>query len=414
MYAQGKDGGAEAASQLQTELQLQLKQLYPDSHVSSWNIVVNVVLNMQGLGQKLHACGIINNPNELTAFGRSFGLAQPLFNFIDVGSGKERADHKIRETLRLFLPIPQCKHIFFGPCHDNGYLPVLEPFKRDPSTSSRITLVETTPPETGFIALGFPRVKFPKVFRDTNLPSRPAPMTSPTPMSLPVRAASAIQTPTQAFVPQSAAGATNTMKTTSPAPVTNDPTASSTWATVGKNTGPKSIDIAPKKVVQKRSVVLNVDDERLDAPLPRADPGAEKRFLARTKESGKCCNSYHLTGHCGAAEYCDYSHGERLSPGEILVLKHKARSITCQARFNCRDVDCTFGHHCKFGGKGCFADNCWFSDTHYMDLVSLAFNVQNPQIHVQHLTQAYQEPAKRVYEDGTEEWLMSYLEKVRK
>ena len=46
-----------------------------------------------------------------------------MFSFIDVGSGKERADHKIRETLRLFLPIAQCKHVFFGPCHDNGYLP---------------------------------------------------------------------------------------------------------------------------------------------------------------------------------------------------------------------------------------------------------------------------------------------------
>jgi hypothetical protein len=50
-------------------------------------------------------------------------------------------------------------------------------------------------------------------------------------------------------------------------------------------------------------------------------------------------------------------------------LKHKARSITCASRQRCRDVDCTFGHHCKFGGKGCFADNCWFSDSHYMDLV---------------------------------------------
>lgn len=331
---------------------------------------------MQGLGQKLHACGIINNPNELAAFGRSFGLAQPLFNFIDVGSGKERADHKIRETLRLFLPIPQCKHIFFGPCHDNGYLPVLEPFKRDPATSSRITLVETTPPEPGFIALGFPRVKFPKVFRDTNLPNRPSPsaMTSPVPMSLPVRTAP----PTAPqFIPQSTAGAPITTKPTSPAPVTGDPNAPNTWATVGKTAGPKSIDIAPKKAVQKRSVVLNVDDERLDAPLPRADPGAEKRFLARTKEVGKCCNSYHLTGHCGAGEYCDYSHGERLTPGEVLVLKHKARSITCQARHMCRDVDCTFGHHCKFGGKGCFADNCWFSDTHYMDLVSILLSPTN-------------------------------------
>lgn len=370
MYAQGKDGGAEAASQLHAELKDQLKQMYPDQHVANWNVVVNVVLNMQGLGQKLHACGIINNPNELSAFGRAFGLAAPLFNFIDVGSGKERADHKVRETLRLFLPMPQCKHIFFGPCHDNGYLPVLEPYKRDPTTSSRITFIETTPAEPGFVALGFPRIKLPKIFRDTNLPNRPVAISSPPPMSLPVRTSSAMQAAVTSSAPQAMGGANNLTKTISPAPAMGDPNAASSWATVGKGPGPKSIDIAPKKTVQRRHVVLNVDDERLDAPLPRADPGAEKRFLARTKESGKCCNSYHLTGYCAAAEYCDYLHGERLSPGEILVLKHKARSITCAARQRCRDVDCTFGHHCKFGGKGCFADNCWFSDTHYMDLVS--------------------------------------------
>jgi hypothetical protein len=416
LYAQGKDGGADAASQLFAELKDQLKQMYPEAHVANWNIVVNVVLNMQGLGQKLHACGIISNPNELSAFGRAFGLAHPLFNFIDVGSGKERADHKIRETLRLFMPMPQCKHIFFGPCHDNGYLPVLEPFKRDPTTSSRITLVETTPAEPGFVALGFPRVKFPKIFRDTNLPNRPIAMTSPVPMSLPVRTSSAtMQVAAIAFSPQSTSGANNVpkpMKHTSPSPVASDANgANSSWATVGKTAGPKNIDIAPKKTVQRRCVVLNVDDERLDAPLPRGDPGAEKRFFGRTKESGKLCNSYHLTGHCPAAEYCDYHHGERLSPGEVLVLKHKARSITCASRQRCRDIDCTFGHHCKFGGKGCFADNCWFSDTHYMDLVSIA---HSSSLALLDCLTIEQEPAKRVYEDGTEEWLSSYLDKVRK
>lgn len=346
--------------------------------MSSWSIVVNVVLNLQGLGQKLHACGIINNPNELSAFGRAFGLAHPLFNFIDVGSGKERADHKIRETMRLFLPMSQCKHIFFGPCHDNGYLPVLEPFKRDRTTSSRITLVETTPAEPGFGALGFNRVKFPKVFRDTHLPSRSltAPMPNQAPMTMPIRPANNMQMSASALVPHVTAGANNTSKPTSPSSSTTDSQAANTWATVGKNsTGPKNIDIAPIKKTIRRNVVVNVDDERLDPPLPRADPGAEKRFLARTKESGKCCNLYHLTGQCPTGEYCDYSHGERLSPGEILVLKHKARSINCPGRHQCRDVDCTFGHHCKFGGKGCYADNCWFSDTHYMDLVSVVASV---------------------------------------
>lgn len=346
--------------------------MYPESSASDWNIVVNIVLNLQGLGAKLQACGIINNPNELQAFGRAFGLTHPLFNFIDVGSGKERADHKIRETLRLFLPMPQCKHIFFGPCHDNGYLPVLEPFKRDRTTSSRISLVETTPAEPGFVALGFNRVKFPRVFRDTNLPSRQSstPAFSPPAMSLPVRTNTNKQNAASAYVPPSTGGTMNSSKPTSPAPSTD----ASTWATVGKGTGPKNIDIAPKKATTRRHVVLNVDDERLDPPLPRPDPGAEKRYLTRIKEQGKCCNSYHLTGQCASGEYCDYIHGERLSPGELLVLKHKARSITCPAKYMCREVDCTFGHHCKFGGKGCFADNCWFSDTHYMDLVSHCVN----------------------------------------
>ena len=61
---------------------------------------------------------------NLAEFGRGFGAARPLFNFIDVGRGKERADHKIRESLRLYLPNAQCRHVFFGPCHDNGYLNV--------------------------------------------------------------------------------------------------------------------------------------------------------------------------------------------------------------------------------------------------------------------------------------------------
>ncbi|KAL0764043.1 hypothetical protein CaCOL14_013370 [Colletotrichum acutatum] len=56
-------------------------------------------------------------------FGRGFGRvwrAQPLFSFIDVGTGKESADHKIREMLCIMVRIGQCKLVFSGPCHDNG------------------------------------------------------------------------------------------------------------------------------------------------------------------------------------------------------------------------------------------------------------------------------------------------------
>lgn len=51
---------------------------------------------MEGLSHKLRALGVLKNPNEMAPFARAFGLNQPLFNFIDVGSGKERADYKVR------------------------------------------------------------------------------------------------------------------------------------------------------------------------------------------------------------------------------------------------------------------------------------------------------------------------------
>ena len=288
LYAMGKDGGAEAAHQLHAEIKTNLKATYPDANVDDWSLLIQVVLNLQGLAVKLQACGIVMNPNEVLAFGRAFGLAQPLFNFIDAGAGKERADHKIRETLRLYLPNAQCKHVFFAPCHDNGYLVVLERYKRD--YASRLTLIETRPAEPGFLELGLRTVRFPRIFRTDNLPSKPTGLPYPVPIAPAMRSNSAVQMhPNSApFVPQSA----------SPAP-SSDSAASSTWATVGKSgTTSKTINIASKKASARRYVLLNVDDERVDPELPRSDPGAEKRFTDRLKTIGKYCNNYHLTGKC--------------------------------------------------------------------------------------------------------------------
>lgn len=100
----GKDGGSDAAHQLHSEIKNYLKSTYPNASVDDWNIVVQVVLNLQGLTNKLLACGIVTNPNEVYAFARAFALAQPLFSFIDVGVGKERAVRKpMIETTHTWL-----------------------------------------------------------------------------------------------------------------------------------------------------------------------------------------------------------------------------------------------------------------------------------------------------------------------
>ncbi|CAK4028750.1 hypothetical protein AC579_6757 [Lecanosticta acicola] len=382
LYSMGKDGGAEAAQKLYVGLREHLQSIYPDANVSDWNIVVQVVLNLQGLATKLQSCGLISNPNELLAFGRAFGLAQPLFSFVDVGGGKERADHKIRETLRLYLPISQCKHVFFGPCHDNGYLPVLEPYRRDSSMASRLTLIETRPAEGGFIELGLRRMRLPVVFRSENLPAARS-VVSPAPLATPVRTPSGIEpTPLVPQFPKAASPAPSTASTHSAAN-------SASWAAIGKNGGAgKNFDIAPRKTPVRRFILLNGYGDRLDEKLPKPDGGAETRFAKRVEANGKYCNNYYLTGRCEAGEYCDYIHGEKLTPGEMLVLKHKSTTRNCPDRSTCRDFDCTFGHHCKFGNN-CYFDRCHFEGTHNMDL----------------------EPARKLYEDGSEEWIGGYLQK---
>lgn len=183
------------------------------------------------------------------------------------------------------------------------------------------------------------------------------------------------------------------LTSTSPAPSASSqaPSASS-WATIGKGTTGKSFDVSSRPAPKKRYLLLNAYDERLDPDLPKADGRAWERFTDLTQTKGRnFCNSHHLGDKCESGEYCEYLHGPKLTNGELLVLKNKARSIYCANKSYCRDIDCYLGHHCKFGNT-CSTSKCRFGDTHNVDL----------------------EPARRYYEDGSEEWLPQFLEKHTK
>lgn len=124
---------------------------------------------MDGLAKTLHARGILSNWTELQKFASGFGRANSLFSFIDVGYGKDKADHKCREMLKVMLHVSSCRHVLFGPCADNGYLTLLEEYKHDIAIKKKLTLLETTRAEPGFVTLGFNRVSFPTVFRSEPL-----------------------------------------------------------------------------------------------------------------------------------------------------------------------------------------------------------------------------------------------------
>lgn len=378
---------------LQTEIQSYIKDRYAEANTGDWSIIVQVILNLEGLSKKLYSSGIAPEQSTLAAFARAFGRSQPLFSFVDVGAGKESADHKIREMLRLMVRVSQCKHIFFGPCSDNGYLPVLEPYKRDVRVFHRLTLLETVAAQPGFKDLGLETASFPAVFRSEALPAArslshslpPAASSS----SVNGRRSPGKMAPAQLSLPSPAKNPkpspmpgppeTRTVSSASSDDYKSTPTASSSsggdalWSTVTRtnpSANPKPIDISSPKKRPRKYYLLNANSERLDEPLPRLDPKAERRFKEMMAKNGtNFCNNHYLLGGCDTPD-CPYYHGEKLPPALLNVLRQKARGIPCDLASSCDDPACIYAHHCRWV-RNCPVPSCRFSSSHDMDLVGL-------------------------------------------
>ena len=67
--------------------------------------MVQVYLSLDKLAMKLAQVGLVRSPQDMRAFVQHFNVNQPLFSIIDVGQGKERADHKIKGRHSLFLDV---------------------------------------------------------------------------------------------------------------------------------------------------------------------------------------------------------------------------------------------------------------------------------------------------------------------
>ncbi|KAK7694623.1 hypothetical protein QCA50_001810 [Cerrena zonata] len=127
----GETGGHQAALLLNKGLTGHMESLDSDEGFSSrGQIWLTVYCNKSGLLETL------TNNNVCTAeqfenFVIGFNQAAPLFSFVDVGSGKERADEKIKECLRVFTRFPQTSKVFFGGAHDNGYISILNQLQNE-------------------------------------------------------------------------------------------------------------------------------------------------------------------------------------------------------------------------------------------------------------------------------------------
>ncbi|KAF8843945.1 hypothetical protein BDN67DRAFT_944155 [Paxillus ammoniavirescens] len=119
----GHTGGRQAAMLLTKGLTDYMVETDAESS-GRGQVWLTVYCNKSGLMDTL-----VNNDictvGDFEAFVLGFNQSSPLFSIVDVGSGKEAADAKIKECLRIFTRFPQTSRVFFGGGHDNGYTSTL-------------------------------------------------------------------------------------------------------------------------------------------------------------------------------------------------------------------------------------------------------------------------------------------------
>ncbi|KAF6217841.1 hypothetical protein HO133_006253 [Letharia lupina] len=293
-------GGRDAADELQARVKDYLRTIQID--VENTDIVVRAYADVKSLHGACIKNGKMKSGASLSLFVHGFNQRQGLFDFVDVGPGKESADNKLRECLDFFIGNWQCKHIIFGACHDSGYAPYLGRFAAEVSVRDRITLLQGVAVHPRIAALGFRRIlKLDQVFNPYMLSTVPVSSSKSSP---PARATSSTL-PTRPL--KAATGFSNA-------------------AALSHRLGP---------------VIRNENRKRIDKML---DVDITSPYLGIVRQT-KLCPWFYLRGRC---EGCDGNHRvPPLNARESDYLWYHARYGLChkiRKGKDCDDPRCVYGH----------------------------------------------------------------------
>jgi len=109
----GKAGGQQAAMLLTKGITEYMAESVDAGLSGRAQVWLTVFYNKTGLLDTLAGNGICT-PDNFEAFLSAFNQASPWFSMVDVGQGKEAADAKLREHLRVLTRNPQIVRVFFG------------------------------------------------------------------------------------------------------------------------------------------------------------------------------------------------------------------------------------------------------------------------------------------------------------
>ena len=98
LISKGESGGREAAGLLWSAVTTDVHRRIIPGLPSDYKVVTRIYANVKGLGDVCNRSGIIDHPMVMEDFARGFTGSKQLFDFVDVGTGKDRADDKISGT----------------------------------------------------------------------------------------------------------------------------------------------------------------------------------------------------------------------------------------------------------------------------------------------------------------------------
>ncbi|KAK8022579.1 hypothetical protein PG993_013346 [Apiospora rasikravindrae] len=311
LFKKGEKGGVEASDALLAAVQSYLKETLGFS--VEIDIVVKAFANMAGLREALQRRGTPCEIGQLRAFASGFNNRQALFDFVDVGSGKERADSKIRENISFFVDSFQCKHLMLACGHDTGYAPFLGQFVADKQIADRITLIKgRSQLPTDIRRLELKRTQFNDVFKGL------------TPIVTAPHVAETVWGRTTAAL---------------------KPAAHSSEVKPGVSKTPSGFINPAAQFSRLGPVLRDHNGRRVDKALQ-----VDQTVVERLKRGGLCYWLY-LRGEC--ATRCDRNHVHRpLDDDEFDALWWLARKARCFANrkegragiVDCVDAKCVYGH----------------------------------------------------------------------
>ncbi|KAJ3569508.1 hypothetical protein NP233_g5002 [Leucocoprinus birnbaumii] len=305
----GRKGGENAARDLADHVQNYFKSNDSSQFFQSR---VYIFFNKQGLGKALRTKGHLEDaPAKLDEFQIGFNTASPRFLMVDVGGGKEAADHKVKAFLEDEIRSPQTyKIIFGGGCHDNGYAQILQSYITAGLKKKLVLLQTYEKIEPGFSALGLdiippkPGLFIPKKLED---PPAAGPL-NPIPGSPKVRQVHA----GSAIAPG--------------VPRRSDSANPGSYASIASTSPPKQLTVTKPQASSPGSEANN----NLNHNIGRTITLDKTKTLYQLNLDPKPCVYQYLgKDECNRGTTCKFSHRYALSPDHIAELRKEIKARPC-------------------------------------------------------------------------------------